>query len=65
MLEFLGQRLNENGKSYLDIAPSAQFIIKSRARIDIGYRHELYSDMYRTAPNGFVVRFEYNFYNVI
>lgn len=65
MLEFLGQRLNENGKSYLDIAPSVQFIIKSRARIDLGYRHELYSEMLRTAPNGFVVRFEYNFYNVL
>ncbi len=65
MLEFLGQRLNENGKSYLDIALSVQFIIKSRARIDLGYRHELYSEMLRTAPNGFVVRFEYNFYNVL
>jgi hypothetical protein len=64
MLEFLGQRLNDNGKSYLDIAPSMQFIIFSRARLDIGYRHQLYSDMYRSAPNGFVFKFEYNFYNV-
>ncbi|MEW5677116.1 hypothetical protein ABGT15_12450 [Flavobacterium enshiense] len=63
MLEFLGQRLNDNGKSYLDIAPSVQFIIKSRARLDLGYRHQLYSDMYRSSPNGFQVRLEYNFYN--
>ncbi|RTY89849.1 hypothetical protein [Flavobacterium sp. GT3R68] len=64
MLEFLGQRLNENGKSYLDIAPSVQFILFSRARLDLGYRHELYSTMYRSAPNGFTFRLEYNFYNV-
>jgi hypothetical protein len=64
MLEFLGQRLNQNGKSYLDIAPSMQFIIFSRARLDIGYRHQLYSEMQRSAPNGFVFKFEYNFYNV-
>ena len=65
MLEFLGQRLNENGKSYLDIAPSVQFIFFSRARLDIGYRHEIYSTMERSAPNGFVFRLEYNFYNVL
>jgi hypothetical protein len=64
MLEFLGQRLNENGKSYLDIAPSMQFILFSRTRLDVGYRHELYSDMKRSAPNGFTFRLEYNFYNV-
>jgi hypothetical protein len=63
MLEFLGQRLNENGKSYLDIAPSVQFIINSQARVDIGYRQELYSTMERTAPNGIVLKFEYTFFN--
>lgn len=63
MLEFLGQRLNENGKSYLDIAPSVQFIINSQARVDIGYRQELYSTMERTAPNGIVLKLEYTFFN--
>ena len=64
MLELLGQRLNDNGKSYLDIAPSVQFIINSQARVDIGYRQELYSTMKRTAPNGIVLKFEYTFFNV-
>jgi hypothetical protein len=64
MLELLGQRLNSNGKSFLDIAPSVQFIIKSQARIDLGYRKQLYSNMLRTAPNGFVVKFEYTLFNV-
>ena len=64
MLELLGQRLNGNGKSYLDIAPSVQFIINSQARVDIGYRQELYSTMKRTAPNGIVLKLEYTFFNV-
>lgn len=64
MVEFVGQTLNENGKSYLDIVPSIQFIINSQARIDVAYRHELYSSMLRSAPNGFYLNLEYNFFNV-
>lgn len=64
MLEFIGQRLNTNGKSFLDIAPSVQFIIKSQARIDLGYRYQLYSNMVRTASSAWVVRFEYNLFNL-
>jgi hypothetical protein len=63
MLELLGQRLNENRKSYVDIAPSIQFIINSQARVDIGYRQQVYSTMIRTAPNGMVLKFEYTFFN--
>jgi hypothetical protein len=64
MCEFLGQTLNQNGKSNLDIVPSVQFIIRSQARIDLAYRRELYSSMTRTAPNGFMIKFEYTFFNV-
>ena len=64
MVELLGQRLNGNGLSYLDVAPSIQFIIRSQARIDVGYRRQIYSDMARTAPNGVVVKFEYSLFNV-
>lgn len=64
MLEFLGQTLNENGKTFLDIAPSVQFIINSKVRIDVAYRQEIYSNMYRFAPNGVLIRFEYNFFNI-
>jgi hypothetical protein len=63
MVELLGQRINANAKSFLDIAPSLQLIIKSQARIDFGYRYQLYSNMVRTAPNGFVVKLEYTFFN--
>jgi hypothetical protein len=63
MLEFLGQTLAGNGRSYLDAAPALQFIFNSQARIDIGYRQQLFSSMYRSAPNGFLIRFEYLFFN--
>lgn len=63
MVELLGQTLGNHDGSYLDIAPSVQLIIKSQARVDIGYRHQLMSSMYRTAPNGFLVRFEYLIFN--
>lgn len=65
MLEFLGQTINQNGKSYLDVVPSVQFIINSQARIDVGYRQELYNSMARSAPNGVYFNLEYNFFNVI
>ena len=64
MLELIGQRLNGNQKSFLDIGPSVQFIVNSQARFDIGYRQQLYSTMERTAPNGVVLKFEYLFFNV-
>jgi hypothetical protein len=62
MVEFVGQTINENGKSYLDVLPAVQFIINSQARIDLAYRHELYSSMLRTAPNGTYLNLEYTFF---
>jgi len=64
MVELLGQTLNPNGKSNLDIVPSIQFIILSQARIDIAWRKQLYSSMERTAPNGFIIKLEYTFFNL-
>lgn len=62
MVEFLGQTINENGKSYLDVLPAIQFIINSQARIDLAYRQELVSSMLRTAPNGTYLNLEYTFF---
>lgn len=64
MLEFLGQSLLDNSKMYVDIAPSIQFIFNSQTRVDVGYRKELYSNMLRTAPNGFLIRIEHLLFNV-
>jgi hypothetical protein len=64
MLEFVGQTLNDNGKTYIDVVPYVQFIFNSQARVDIGYRRELYSSMIRSAPNGVYLNFEYTFFNI-
>jgi hypothetical protein len=64
MLEFTGQTITENGKSYLDVVPSIQFIINSQARIDIAYKKELYNSMQRVASDGFFLKLEYTFFNV-
>jgi hypothetical protein len=64
MCEFLGQSLLPNGKIYVDVAPSIQFIFLSKMRLDLAYRQQLYTNMQRTTQSGFVVRLEYNFFNV-
>lgn len=63
MIELIGQVLPQNGKSYFDIAPAIQFIFNSQARIDAGYRFQLVNSMERTAPQGFLFRFEYLLFN--
>jgi hypothetical protein len=64
MAEFISQRLNDDGKYFLDFAPSAQFIFNSQTRVDLGYRKELAGNMLRTAPNGFMLRVEHLLFNV-
>lgn len=64
MLEFVGQTINENGRSYLDVAPVIQFIFNSQARLDLSYRHELMSSMTRSAPNGVYLNLYYTFFNL-
>ena len=64
MVEFVGQTINENGRSYLDVMPAVQFIFNSQARLDFAYRHELVSSMLRTAPNGFYFNLYYTFFDL-
>jgi hypothetical protein len=72
-MEFLGktQRSNmsdaDNGMTtggYLDAAPGIQFIIYSRARIDLSWRKQLYGDMPRLSTQSVFVRLEYNIFNL-
>lgn len=65
MVEVLGQANLSSGTSNLDIAPAIQFIIKSKMRIDFGYRIPLSNKLYRENPEGGMVRFEYNLFNVL
>jgi len=64
MVEFVGQTINENGKSYVDVVPAIQFIFNSQARLDLAYRQELISSMLRSAPNGFYFNLYYTFFNL-
>lgn len=63
MLEMLGQTNLNTRRSYLDLAPSVQFIIKSRMRVDLGYRFALVNELARSSENAFLLRFEYNIFN--
>jgi len=64
MVELLGQANINSGKTYLDLAPSVQFIFLSKMRLDLGYRFPLLNDLQRTADKGFLLRLEFNFFNV-
>lgn len=63
MVECLGQYLPENGKSFMDATASIQFIFNSQTRVDVAYKREVYSNMLRTAPNGFMIRIEHLLFN--
>jgi hypothetical protein len=64
MVETLCQVNTGSGKHFLDIAPVVQFIFNSQSRIDVGYRKQVSSSLLRTAPKGFFIRAEYNFFDV-
>jgi hypothetical protein len=63
MVEVLGQVNTGSGKYYTDVAPSLQLIFNSVSRIDIGYKKQVSGNGLRTAPNGFFIRIEHNFFN--
>lgn len=62
--ELLGKTNPGYGQSYLDVAPAVQLIFNSVFRVDFSYRTPLYNDMVRTSQNTYLVRLEYNLFNV-
>jgi hypothetical protein len=64
MLELSGQHLLSANENFLDLAPALQFIFNSQTRLDIGYKFQLYSNMQRVAPNGYMIRVEHLLFNV-
>jgi len=64
VVELLGQTNLSEGYHFLDLAPSIQLIFNSRFRFDAGYRYPLSTQLHRTAPEGVLLRFEYNFFNI-
>jgi len=63
MVELLSQVNLLSKKTYVDLAPSLQWIIKSRMRVDIGYRFPLVNEIQRMADRGALLRLEYNIFN--
>ncbi len=63
-LELLGKTNPGYGQSYLDAAPAVQFIFNSVFRVDLSYRTPLYNSMTRNSQNMYLVRLEYNFFNL-
>ena len=62
--ELLGKSNPGYGQSFLDIAPAVQFIFNSVCRLDFSYRAPLHNNMQRNSANMYLVRFEYNFFNL-
>ncbi|HTE00501.1 MAG TPA: hypothetical protein VK668_14505 [Mucilaginibacter sp.] len=62
--ELLGKTNPGYGQSYLDVAPAVQLIFNSVFRVDFSYRTPLYNNMTRTSQNTYLVRLEYNLFNV-
>ena len=55
----------EYEKYYLDLAPSIQLIFKSTSKLNLGYRFQLKSDIYRNMKNSWMISYEYIFLNAL
>jgi len=62
--EFLGKVNPAYGQSYLDFAPAVQLIFNSLIRVDFSYRLPLYNSMIRNTEHMYLVRLEYNIFNL-
>jgi hypothetical protein len=61
-----GQNLDwEYEKYYLDLAPSLQLIFKSTSKLNLGYRFQLKSDIYRNMKSSWMISYEYIFLNAL
>lgn len=63
--ELLVQQLLNNKKHYVDLAPALQFIFNSNAKLNIGHRFQLNSNMDRMTNNSWLVSFERTFLNAL
>ena len=64
-VELLGQQTYDPGKYYVDLAPAIQLIFNSNTKLNIGYRFQLGSDMYRIAEKSWQVGLERTFLNAL
>lgn len=60
-LELLGQQTTDIKRYYVDLAPAVQLIFNSQAKLNLGYRFQLGSDMNRMADKSWLLGFEWLF----
>jgi len=63
-LEFLGDSHTGSGRNFMDVSPAVQFIFYSKVRLDLSKRVQLWGNMQRRFKNLYMVRLEYNLFNV-
>jgi hypothetical protein len=63
--ELLGQKALDKDVYFVDLAPSIQFIFKSTAKLNIGYRFQLGGNALRNMDKSLMVSFEYLFLNAL
>lgn len=64
-VELLGQQSLDRDRYFVDLAPAIQFIFNSNAKLNIGYRMQLNSNMHRMAQNRFLIAFERTLLNAL
>ncbi len=63
-VEFLGKTNPGKDESLMDLAPAIQFIFNSKLRVDLSQRLQLWGNMTRSTKNMYLIRAEYNLFNV-
>ena len=64
-VELLGQRTYDKKNYFIDLAPAAQLIFNSQAKLNAGYRFQLGGDMNRMANKSWMLSFEWLFLNAL
>ncbi|HEX6846334.1 MAG TPA: hypothetical protein VF144_05125 [Chitinophagaceae bacterium] len=55
----------EYEKYYIDFAPSLQLIFKSTSKLNLGYRFQVKSDIYRNMEDSWMISYEHIFLNAL
>jgi hypothetical protein len=63
--ELLAEQTMDIKKHCVDLAPAVQLIFNSNAKLNIGYRFQLSSDMSRMSTNSWLLSFERTFLNTL
>src|SRR5688572_16076132 len=63
--EVLAQQSLDRQAYYVDLAPAIQFIFNSNAKLNLGYRFQLGSDMQRMTSSSWLISFERTFLNAL